>query len=81
LNPLLAAGTLQNAQGLFKRCIKGAYISVEPDHLIRYVDEEVFRFNQRKGKDGMRFVRIVASAPGKRLTYKRLIGEGRRRGG
>ena len=31
-----------------KRCIGGTYVSVEPFHLFRYLDEETFRFNQRK---------------------------------
>ncbi len=50
------------------------WISVEPFHLFRYLDEESFRFNTRKTADGNRFSRLVGSVTGKRLTYKNLIG-------
>lgn len=56
---------------LFKRCIKGTHVYVEPFDLFRYVDAECFRFNNRKIDDAERFLR----ADGKRLTYKSLIGE------
>jgi transposase-like protein len=66
---------LENYWSLFKRCIKGTHISVEPFHLFRYLDAENFRFNQRKTTDGVRFVRAAGMTEGKRLTYKSLIGE------
>ena len=47
-------------------------MSVEPFHLFRYVDEQAFRFNERKGKDADRFVQVVKSVTGKRLTYEEL---------
>lgn len=56
-------------------------MSIELDHLIRYVDEEVFRFNNRKGKDGKQFEKTIGQIAGKWLTYQQLIGEGGRRGG
>lgn len=49
-------------------------MSVEPFHLFRYLDEQTFRFNERKGKDADRFVRTVKSIAGKRLTYDELTG-------
>ena len=61
--------------GLFKRCIKGTHVSVEPFHLFRYVDAEAFRFNERKDNDGGRFLSALSGIEGKRLTYKNLIGE------
>lgn len=67
---------IENFWSLFKRCIKGTYVSVEPEHLIRYVDEEVFRFNNRKGKDAQRFDKAVRGIVGKRLTYQELLAEG-----
>jgi len=66
---------LENFWSLFKRCIKGTHVSVEPFHLFRYLDAEAFRFNNRKVDDGDRFVRVMQGVTGKRLTYKGLIGE------
>lgn len=37
---------MENFWSLLKRALKGTYVSVEPFHLFRYVDEEVFRFKQ-----------------------------------
>jgi transposase-like protein len=65
---------LENFWALFKRCIKGTHISVEPFHLAAYVDSEAFRFNNRELHDGQRFVGAVKGMSGKRLTYKALIG-------
>jgi transposase-like protein len=65
---------LENFWTLLKRCIKGTYIAIEPDHLHRYVAEEVFRFNTREESDGDRFMETVLNSKNKRLTYKKLIG-------
>ena len=71
---------LENYWSLLKRCIKGTYVSVEPFHLFRYLDEEAFRYNQRKhcGKkkktDAERFTELLGSLAGKRLTYDDLTG-------
>jgi len=66
---------LENFWALFKRCIKGTHVSVEPFHLFRYLDSECFRFNNRKVKDGDRFRMALGGATGKRLTYRALIGQ------
>src|SRR5437016_616309 len=66
---------LENFWSLLKRGIKGTYVSVEPFHLFRYLDEQVFRFNHRKWTDSERFLHAAASIIGRRLTYKKLIGE------
>jgi hypothetical protein len=63
---------IENFWSLLKRTIKGTYVSVEPFHLGRYLDEQMFRFNERKGKDKDRFLKAVGSISGKRLTYKQL---------
>ena len=65
---------LENFWSLFKRCIKGTHISIEPFHLEAYVDSEAFRFNHRKLHDGERFTLAAKELHGKRLTYKALIG-------
>jgi transposase-like protein len=65
----------ENFWSLLKRAIKGTYVSVEPFHLFRYLDEECFRFNNRKMTDAERFAHAAATIVGKRLTYKSLIGK------
>jgi len=66
---------LENYWSLFKRCINGTHVSVEPFHLFRYLDAQAFRFNNRRTDDGQRFTKVLKSVSGKRLTYKGLIGE------
>jgi len=65
---------LENFWSLFKRCIRGTHVNVEPFHIQAYIDSEVFRFNNRKVKDGDRFVLAAQGLHGKRLTYKALTG-------
>ena len=59
---------------MLKRTIKGSYVSVEPFHLHRYLDEQVFRFNARGGRDADRFGQVARMLVGKRLTYQGLTG-------
>lgn len=66
---------IENFWSLLKRSIKGTYVSVEPFHLFRYLDEQAFRFNERKGKDADRFVTAAKQVAGKRLTYEELTGK------
>jgi transposase-like protein len=63
---------LENFWSLFKRCIKGTHISIEPFHLAAYLDSEGFRFNYRDFNDGERFTLAAKGLHGKRLTYKAL---------
>ncbi len=65
---------LENFWSLLKRAIKGTYVSVDPFHLRRYLDAQVFRFNLRKHNDGERFIEVVKGIIGRRITYKQLIG-------
>ena len=58
-----------------KRSVRGSYVSVEPFHLHRYLDEQVFRFNARGGNDADRFDHVTRSLVEKRLTYRQLTGE------
>jgi transposase-like protein len=65
----------ENFWALLKRGLNGTYISVEPFHLFRYLDEQAFRFNHRKDmNDADRFSIVISSIVGRRLTYKELIG-------
>jgi len=72
---------LENFWSLLKRSLHGSYVAVEPFHLFRYVDEQVFRYNNRKhenGKpitDGERFELALAQIGGKRLTYAEVTGK------
>jgi len=65
---------LENFWSLLKRGIKGTYVSVEPYHLFRYLDEQAFRFNEREYEDGDRFQKAIGSVSGRRLTYDELTG-------
>jgi transposase-like protein len=62
----------ENFWSLLKRALRGTYVSVEPFHLFRYLDEQCFRFNNRKLTDAARFAITAASVFGKRLTFKQL---------
>jgi len=83
VNGQVTTNGLENFWSLFKRNLRGTYVSVEPFHLDRYLDEQVFRFNNRGGKkreervtDSERFVKAMSLASGKRLTYAQLTGKG-----
>ena len=67
--------SMENFWSLLKRGINGTYVSIEPFHLFRYVDEQAFRFNNREDmNDADRFSLAVSQIIGKRLTYKELTG-------
>jgi len=66
---------LENFWSLLKRALHGTYVNVEPFHLFRYLDEQAFRFNERKDDDKGRFLKAIASFAGKRLMYSKLIGQ------
>lgn len=66
---------IENFWSLLKRTLRGTYVSVEPFHLFRYLDEQAYRFNNRKGTDGDRFFKVTGQVAGKRLTYKELTGK------
>jgi transposase-like protein len=66
---------IENFWSLLKRGLKGTYVSVEPFHLFRYLDEQAFRFNERKANDGERFVSAMQGITGKRVTYEKLTGK------
>lgn len=68
--------TIENFWSLLKRGLHGTYVSVEPFHLFRYIDEQAFRYNNRKDmNDGDRFEAAMKQIVGKRLTYAELTGK------
>jgi hypothetical protein len=57
-----------------------SFLSVEPFHLFRYLDEQMFRFNNRATKDNPltdadRFDLAVRNIVGKRITFAQLTGK------
>lgn len=71
---------IENFWSLLKRGLRGTYVAVEPFHLDRYLDEQMFRYNNRATKDNPiedadRFVLAVSQIAGKRLTYAELTGK------
>jgi len=71
---------LENFWSLLKRTLRGTYVAVEPFHLDRYLDEQMFRFNNRATKDNPlndsdRFTYLMSQVAGKRLTYAQLTGK------
>ena len=66
---------MENFWSLLKRGINGTYVSIEPFHLFRYLDEQAFRYNHRTVTDAERFVIGMKSIHGKRLTYAELTGK------
>jgi transposase-like protein len=66
---------MENFWSLLKRGLNGTYVSVEPFHLFRYVDEQAFRYNNRKMNDSERFAKSVEGITGKRVSYAELIGK------
>jgi transposase-like protein len=67
---------MENFWSLLKRGLHGTYVSVEPFHLFRYIDEQAFRYNNRKDmNDADRFSLAVSQIIGKRLTYAEVTGK------
>ncbi len=71
---------LENFWSLLKRGLKGTYVSTEPFHLFRYLDEQAFRYNNRATKDnpindGDRFEMAMARIVGRRLTFAEVTGK------
>jgi hypothetical protein len=66
---------IENFWSLLKRAIRGTYVSVEPFHLFRYLDEQTFRYNNRIWNDGGRLERVARAVVGKRVTYADLTGQ------
>ena len=65
---------VENFWSLLKRGLHGTYVSVQPWHLFRYIDERVFTYNERGLTDLDRFLVVLGTVAGRRLTYKALTG-------
>ncbi|HXH41502.1 MAG TPA: IS1595 family transposase [Thermoanaerobaculia bacterium] len=76
VNGNVHTNTMENFWSLLKRGLHGTYISVEPFHLFRYIDEQAFRYNNRKDmNDADRFTLALSQVAGKLLTYAGLTGK------
>jgi transposase-like protein len=80
VNGQVHVNSVENFWSLLKRTLRGTYVAVEPFHLERYLDEQVFRYNNRATKDNPlndsdRFTYAVSKIVGKRLTYAQLTGK------
>jgi len=67
--------SIESFFSVLKRTLKGTYIAPRPQHLQRYIEEQVHRFNEREKTDGERFPVVVKQTDGVRLTYKKLTGK------
>jgi transposase-like protein len=71
--------TVEGMFGVFKRGMVGVYQHCGEQHFQRYLDEFTFRFNNRSKlgiEDNARAVRAAKGMEGKRLTYRRIAGQG-----
>jgi len=75
VNGTIHTNGIENFWSLLKRSLHGTYVSVEPWHLFRYLDERAFSFNERKSTDLGRFSLVLRMVTGKRLTYDELTGK------
>ena len=76
VNGRIHTNGLENFWSLLKRGINGTYVSVEPLHLFRYLDEHSFRYNNRKNmSDADRFSAALSQVAGKRLTFAEVTGK------
>jgi hypothetical protein len=71
---------MENFWSLLKRGLNGTYVAVELCHLFRYVDEQIFRYNNRSTKDkpmsdADRFELALSQIARKRLTYAEVTGK------
>lgn len=66
---------LENFWSLLTRVLKGTYVAVAPFHLHRYLDEQAFRYNERKESDANRFYNVLCAVTGKRLTWRVLTAQ------
>src|SRR5258708_4642938 len=75
VNGNVHTNTMENFWSLLKRGLHGTYISVEPFHLFRYIDEQAFRYNNRHVSDVERFTAVMSQVAGRRLTFGELTGK------
>jgi transposase-like protein len=75
VNGAIHSNGIENFWSILKRSIKGTYITIQAKHLLSYVDERAFAFNNRKGNDFDRFQLALNGVTGRRVTYTELTGK------
>lgn len=70
--------SMENFWSLVARIFSGTYIYCAAGHLPRYLSEQVYRFNNRKVTDAVRFERVISRIAGQRLTFQQLLFENRK---
>src|ERR1044072_1821798 len=73
VNGEITTNSIESAWACLKRSIYGIYHQVSKEHLSKYVDEFVMRFNTRKHKVQKTFDLVLLSSVGKSLSYRELI--------
>jgi transposase-like protein len=71
--------TIEGYWTLIKRGYIGVYHYMSSKHLQRYCDEFAYRYNSRKDQDCYRFESAVGITNRARITYKQLIGDGKKK--
>jgi transposase-like protein len=69
VNGRVHTNSLENFWSLVKRGLKGTYVSVDPSHLFRYLDERCYTFNERGLTDYGRFEKVLRASFGRHLTW------------
>jgi transposase-like protein len=76
VNGHISTQAIENFWSLLKRGLDDTYVAVEPMHMDRYLDEQIFRFNNQIGhNDGTRFTKALSQVTGRRLIYAELTGK------
>jgi len=75
----VTTNTVEGFFGVFKRGMTGVYQHCAEHHFQAYIDEFSFRYNNRSKlgiEDAERAVKTAKAGEGKRLTYRRIAGQG-----
>lgn len=68
------SNTVESFNGLFKRSIQGSWHHISRQHIGRYLDEQCFRWSNRKLADGERAIAALSRVGGVRLYYQTTEG-------
>jgi transposase-like protein len=72
VNGHIHTNTIENFWSCLKHTLIGTYICASPEHMERYLDEQIFRYNNQDAKDAERTRIALKQVEGKRIMYKNL---------